>query len=281
MIDVQNASFTYSSSQGRSTSALNDVTLAIDEGEFVALVGRNGSGKSTLAMLMNGLLTPSSGRVLVDGLDTSDPAHVWEVRRRVGMVFQNPDNQIVATRVEEDVAFGPENLGVPPDEIRDRVGRALAAVHMSEFADFEPHLLSGGQKQRVAVAGTLAMESRCLVLDEPTSMLDPAGREEVMATVARLNASARVTIVLVTHRLEEAWRAGRVIVLDEGRVAAEGPPAEVLLSPEDLRLWGLAVPPLVEVRAALAGRGVDVPPECLTADRFAEFIADLAGEGSR
>lgn len=244
--------------------ALRGINLEVGRGEFLAIIGENGSGKSTLAKHFNALLLPSEGEVRVDGMDTRDPRFLWEIRRRVGMVFQNPDNQLVATTVEEDVAFGPENLGLPPGEIRARVDEALALVGMSSFARHAPHLLSGGQKQRVAIAGVLAMRPQCLVLDEPTAMLDPAGRRDVLATVMRLNREEKITVVYVTHFMDEAARADRVAVLFRGELVALEEPASLFSRVPELRRWGLDIPPVAELAWRLRRRGWNLPGPVLT-----------------
>lgn len=227
LLDLKEVRFSYEPEAVEPKEALRGVTLQIEQGEFVALLGHNGCGKSTVAKLLNGMLVPTSGKVLVDGIDTAEEARQLEVRRRVGLVQQNPDNQLVAGVVEEDVAFGPENLGIPPLEIRERVDAALRAVDMYEYRESAPHKLSGGQKQRVAIAGIIAMETACIVLDEPTAMLDRRGRGEVMETIKRLNREKGITIVLITHYMEEAVQAGRVVVMDQGAVLTDGSPEEV------------------------------------------------------
>ncbi len=246
--------------------------LEIQRGEFVAIIGPNGSGKSTLAKHFNALLLPTEGRVLVSGRDTSDPELLWEVRRSAGMVFQNPDNQLVATVVEEDVAFGPENLGVEPHEIVRRVEASLDAVDMLSRREYAPHELSGGQKQRVAIAGVLAMEPEILVLDEPTAMLDPQGRREVLDTVMNLNRQKGITVVLITHFMDEAVQAGRVIVMDKGKIVAQGPPREVFAQVDRLHAIGLDVPQIAEVAQRLRESGVEVPAGVLTVE---ELVAAL------
>jgi energy-coupling factor transport system ATP-binding protein len=252
------------------------VSLHLARGEHVAVVGANGSGKSTLAKCLNALLLPTAGQVLVDGLDTRDGAAVWEVRQRVGMVFQNPDNQLVATVVEEDVAFGPENLGLPAPEIRRRVEDALRAVDMWEYRHHAPHLLSGGQKQRVAIAGVLAMRPACLVLDEATAMLDPQGRREVLQTVGRLNRDEGITLVHITHAMEEAALAQRIIALAGGRIVREGPPAALFAHPEALRALRLTLPPVAALVHDLRRAGVPLPGSPLTVDDLVETLARLA-----
>src|SRR5699024_5499084 len=240
IIHIEKISFTYPEEEGRETfAALDGVTLDIEAGSFVAVLAHNGSGKSTLAKHMNAVLLPTGGKVYVDGMDTWDEEVLLEIRRRVGMVFQNPDNQIVANVVEEDVAFGPENLGVPTEEIRRRVDAALKAVGMESFLLHAPHNLSGGQKQRIAIAGIIAMEPKCIVLDESTAMLDPSGRREVLDTVRRLNREKGITIVLITHHMNEAAMADRVVVMDDGHVVMDGKPREILTRMEDLRAIGL------------------------------------------
>lgn len=256
----------------RPVIALRDLDLVIYDGEFVAVIGPNGSGKSTLAKHLNALLFPSRGVVLVGGMDTTDPRLLWDIRRTAGMVFQNPDNQIVATVVEEDVAFGPENLGVPPRELRKRVDWALEAVRLKGYERHAPHQLSGGQKQRVAIAGVLAMKPKCIVLDEPTAMLDPLGRQEVLATVKRLNEEEGLTIVLITHYMEEAVSADRVVVMNEGKIEFQGPPAQVFSRVEDLKRIGLDVPQVAELAHRLRARGIDVPTGILTVDQLVDWL---------
>lgn len=246
--------------------------LSIERGEFVALVGPNGSGKSTLARHLNGLLLPTAGQVWVDGMLTADARHLWAVRQRVGMVFQNPDNQIVASTVEEDVAFGPENASLPPDEIRRRVDEALALVGLDDYRAHPPQMLSGGQKQLLAIAGVLATRPMCIVLDEPTSMLDPRGRRRVLDTVHRLNAEDGITVVLITHAMDEAATAGRLLIMDAGRVVMDGPPEQILAEADWLRELGLDVPPAVEVARRLRERGVPLPPGLLTMEALARAL---------
>ena len=254
---------------------LDGVSLDIEEGSFVAVLGHNGSGKSTLAKHLNAILLPSGGKVYVDGIDTADEDKLLDIRRTVGMVFQNPDNQIVANVVEEDVAFAPENLGVPPAEIRRRVDDALKAVGMYEYREHAPHLLSGGQKQRVAIAGVIAMAPRCIVLDEPTAMLDPIGRAEVMKTIRELNRSSGVTVVLITHHMDEAAQADRLVVMAKGRVVADGPPREVFQRVEELKAVGLTVPETTELLWQLRQAGVDVPLDALSDEECAQALFDL------
>ena len=280
IIHIEKISFTYPEEEGRETfAALDGVTLDIEAGFFVAVLGHNGSGKSTLAKHMNAVLLPTGGKVYVDGMDTWDEEVLLEIRRRVGMVFQNPDNQIVANVVEEDVAFGPENLGVPTEEIRRRVDAALKAVGMESFLLHAPHNLSGGQKQRIAIAGIIAMEPKCIVLDEPTAMLDPSGRREVLDTVRRLNREKGITIVLITHHMNEAAMADRVVVMDDGHVVMDGKPREILTRMEDLRAIGLDVPHTVELLHGLREDGFDVPLDALTVEECADAVCSALVTG--
>ena len=273
MIQTDALSFSYPVEEGqRRTTALDDVTLSIEKGSFVVVLGHNGSGKSTLAKHMNAVLLPSGGAVYVEGMDTKKEELLLEIRRRVGMVFQNPDNQIVANVVEEDVAFAPENLGVPTAEIRRRVDDALAAVGMTEFTRHAPHLLSGGQKQRVAIAGVIAMEPECIVLDEATAMLDPSGRREVLDTVHRLNRERGITVVHITHHMSEAEDADRVIVMNDGVVAMDGAPREIFSRVEELQALGLAAPDTVELLRRLNRHGMDLPLTAITVDECARAI---------
>lgn len=276
MIDVREITFSYPKEEGQSADAvLSQISLTIQPGEFVAILGRNGSGKSTLAKHFNAILLPSGGSVWVENFPTSDPALLFEIRRRVGMVFQNPDNQIVATVVEEDVAFAPENLGVPSEEIRKRVDEALEAVGMKEYQMHAPHLLSGGQKQRIAIAGVLAMQSAYLVLDEPTAMLDPIGRREVMTTIQRLNQQQHMTVVLITHNMEEAILADRIVVMQEGAIVREGTPREIFSDVEGIQELGLDVPQVTEIAARLHKQGFPVRTDVLTCEEFVEQITAL------
>ena len=251
-----------------------DLNLQIEEGSFVAILGGNGCGKSTLAKHFNSILLPSGGKVYVYGMDTSDEDKLIAVRRCTGMVFQNPDNQIVANVVEEDVAFGPENLGIASPEIRNRVDKALKQVGMYEYRGHAPHLLSGGQKQRVAIAGIIAMEPKCIVLDEPTAMLDPRGRREVMHTITQLNRDKGITVILITHHMDEAAQAQRVIVLHNGKVADDGTPAEVFAKVEDMHAIGLASPQTVELCYELNKNGFDLPLSSLDPDECAQILYD-------
>ena len=273
IIKTEALRFSYTTAEGVSPVVLDGVDLEIEAGSFVAVLGHNGSGKSTLAKHMNAILLPSGGKVWVDGMDTADEERLLDIRRTVGMVFQNPDNQIVANVVEEDVAFAPENLGVPTEEIRKKVDDALAAVRMSEFVTHAPHLLSGGQKQRIAIAGVIAMEPDCIVLDEATAMLDPVGRQEVLSTIHRLNREKHITVVLITHHMNEAEQADRVLVMKSGKVAMDGAPREVFSQVEALRDMGLTVPDTVDLLDRLRHQGVDVPLDALSVEECADAIA--------
>ena len=275
-IQTQQVRFAYDPESVDAKEVLHGVDLSIEEGEFVALLGHNGCGKSTMAKLFNGMLVPTAGKVFVDGLDTSAEKSQWDVRRKVGLVLQNPDNQLVAGVVEEDVAFGPENLGVPPEEIRRRVDEALKAVDMYEYREHAPHKLSGGQKQRVAIAGIIAMETTCIVLDEPTAMLDPRGRAEVMETIQRLNREKGITIVLITHYMDEAVQAGRVVVMDEGNILRDGTPREVFSEVDNLNRHDQDFPQATELAYRLQAAGLKLPGiplnerECL--DMFRRYL---------
>ena len=267
-------SFTYPASGDRlSLPVFEQVNLEIESGSFTAVIGPNGCGKSTLAKQFNGVLLPSGGTVWIEGMDTSDEALLLEIRRTVGMVFQNPDNQIVANVVEEDVAFAPENLGIPSAEIRQRVDEALKTVGMYDYREHAPHLLSGGQKQRIAIAGVLAMRPKCIVLDEPTAMLDPQGRKEVIATISRLNKEQGMTVVLITHHMSEAVNADRVLVMHRGGILLDGTPREVFAQVETLRSAGLDVPQTVELAFRLNQNGWSLPLDALTVEECAEAIA--------
>ena len=260
IIVTKDLSHKYIMGENEEIAALTDISLAVAKGEFVAIIGTNGSGKSTLAKHFNALLLPSSGSCTVCGFDTIDDANIWQVRQNVGMVFQNPDNQIVAALVEEDVAFGPENIGMPPEQIRERVDYALSVVGMQDYKRQAPHMLSGGQKQRVAIAGVLALQPTCMVLDEPTAMLDPVGREEVLSTVLALNKEKGITIVLITHFMQEAALADRVVVMDRGHIVKTGTPKEVFSQVEDIKRVGLEVPLASEIAWRLNKKGVKLPP---------------------
>ncbi len=275
ILQTEDLTFRYTTEEGVAPTVLDSLTLSIQPGQFVAVLGHNGSGKSTLAKHFNAILLPSGGRVYVDGLDTRDEDKLLDIRRQVGMVFQNPDNQIVASVVEEDVAFGPENLGVPSAEIRERVDASLAAVRMTQYARHAPHLLSGGQKQRVAIAGVLAMSPRCIVLDEPTAMLDPVGRKEVLDTIRWLNRERQITVVLITHHMDEAAQADRLIVMHDGHIVADDRPALVFQNVDGLRALGLEVPEPVALLYELRQAGVDVPLTALTVDECAEVLKAL------
>lgn len=282
ILEFQNVSFRYegSSEKEQLPLAVRDVSFSVEKGDFVAILGHNGSGKSTLAKLSNSILLPESGKVLVNGMDTADESLSYDIRRTVGVVFQNPDNQIVASVVEEDVAFGPENLGVPPEEIRKRVDNALKAVGMYEYRKHEPHKLSGGQKQRVAIAGMIAMLPECIVLDEPTAMLDPRGRKEVMDTILKLNREMGMTVVFITHFMEEAVRASRVIVMDNAEILMDGTPREVFRQADRVKAAGLDVPKPAELARALQKRGVPMPDDILTASEFTEYFLKRFGESN-
>lgn len=272
MIQTEHMSHTYQDESGNVVYALDDVSLSIRKGEFVSIIGTNGSGKSTLAKHFNVLLTPSKGTVTVLGMDTKDPKHLWDIRQHVGMVFQNPDNQIVAAVVEEDVAFGPENLGGEPKEIRHRVDEALANVNMTDYALHSPGLLSGGQKQRIAIAGVLAMKPDCIVLDEPTAMLDPAGRQEVLDTVHRLNKEEGITIVYITHFMEEAVTSDRVVVMKNGKLLHDGTPREIFSQVPMLKELGLDVPVAAEVATKLRLDGVTLSNGIITEEELGDQL---------
>jgi energy-coupling factor transport system ATP-binding protein len=270
IVKLEHITFSYAPGEG--STALKDVSLEVEEGSFVAVLGHNGCGKSTLAKHMNAVLLPTGGKVWVSGMDTADESRWLDVHRTVGMVFQNPDNQIVANVVEEDVAFAPENLGVPTEEIRRRVDEALEIVGMSKYARHAPHRLSGGQKQRVAIAGVIAMRPRCIVMDEPTAMLDPVGREEVLKTIRRLNREQHTTVVLITHHMDEAAMADRLVVMDHGAIIADGAPREVFQKVELLRSVGLTVPDTVGLLYELGRAGVELPLDALSVEECAQAI---------
>jgi len=268
MIRLENVSYEYTSIENSNYMALKGVDLIINKGEFVVILGHNGSGKSTLAKVMNALLLPTTGSVYVNNMNTKDEEKVWKIRETAGMVFQNPDNQLVATIVEEDVAFGPENLGVDPAEIRRRVDESLSIVEMSKYVKHAPHLLSGGQKQRIAIAGVLAMNPECIILDEPTAMLDPIGRKEVMNTVRKLNKEEHKTIVHITHYMEEAVEADRIVVMEQGRIVMDGSPREIFSQVDVMKKIGLDVPQVTELAYELRREGIDVPDDILTIDEL-------------
>lgn len=274
LIRTEDLSFEYQG-EDKSTPVLHEINLKIHRGEFVAVLGHNGSGKSTLAKQFNSILIPTGGVVYVEGIDTSNEETIFDVRQRVGMVFQNPDNQIVATLVEEDVAFAPENLGVPPEEIRQRVDSALKEVDMYDYRNHAPHQLSGGQKQRVAIAGIIAMQPDCIVLDEATAMLDPRGRREVLKTIESLNRDLGTTIVHITHFMEEAVLAGRVVVIDNGRILLDGTPAEVFRHVEQLKEVGLDVPQVTELMHELRAEGIPISPDVLTTRECVDVLVNL------
>ena len=274
-ISAENLAFQYPGVEGApDVTVFENLNLTIEEGSFTAILGINGCGKSTLAKLFNAILVPSSGKMKVCGLDTSDPDLLMKGRRNVGMVFQNPDNQIVANVVEEDVAFGPENLGIAGPEIRRRVDQALKQVGMYQYREHAPHLLSGGQKQRIAIAGVIAMEPRCIVLDEPTAMLDPKGRKDVIDTVKKLNKEKGITVILITHHMDEAAQAGRVVVLNKGKIAADGTPREVFSQVKLLHGIGLAAPEGVELCWALNQKGFQLPLTALEPEECAQVLYD-------
>ena len=275
IIKAENLTFSYPDEPAGHPPVLDNINLEIEAGSFVAILGHNGSGKSTLAKHINALLTPTQGKLWVDGLDTSDPDNLLDIRGKVGMVFQNPDNQIVASVVEEDVAFGPENMGIPPQEIRERVDRALKMVGMYDLREHSPHLLSGGQKQRVAIAGIIAMMPRCIVLDEATAMLDPVGRRETVDTIRTLNEKYGITVVLITHHMDEAAQAQRLIVMAGGKIIDDGPPKEVFQHVETLRASGLAVPETVALLYELRTSGLAVPLDALSDEACASVLAGL------
>ncbi len=272
LIRIENLTFQYDAEEGQEkVTAIDGVDLDIHRGEFVAVVGRNGSGKSTLALNMNALLLPTEGKVFVDGMDTADESKVWEIRRRVGMVFQNPDNQLVSSIIEDDVAFGPENLGVPSAEIRERVDEALKAVEMYDYRKKAPHLLSGGQKQRIAIAGAIAMKTECIVFDEATAMLDPLGRKDIMSIIKKLHSEGH-SIVLITHFMEEAAQADKIVVMSEGRIVMEDTPSKVFKHKEELEKLYLDIPFAVKMAAALRERGFDIPENVVTEDQLADVL---------
>ena len=276
MIECRNLVFKYKASENQEEKiAINDVNLQITEGEFIAILGHNGSGKSTMAKHMNALLIPTDGKMLVNKMDTSDMNNLWNIRETAGMVFQNPDNQLVATIVEEDVAFGPENLGVPPEEIRKRVDEALERVGMSEYKKHAPHLLSGGQKQRIAIAGILAMQPKCIIFDEPTAMLDPSGRKEVLDTIIDLNRNYGITVILITHYMDEAAKADRIVVMDKGKLILDGKPRDVFSNVEKMKNIGLDVPQVTELSYELQKLGINIDTRILDVNEMVNAICQL------
>lgn len=278
MLRAEDVRFQYEYQGEAPQIVLRGIDLTVEKGSFIALLGHNGCGKSTLAKHFNAILLPTGGRVLVEEMDTADEANTYPVRRLVGMVLQNPDNQLVSTIVEEDVAFGPENLGIPPAEIRERVDEALAAVDMTAYRDHSPHKLSGGQKQRIAIAGVIAMHPDCILLDEPTAMLDPQGRQEVLDTVCRLNREQGMTVVLITHYMEEAALADRVVVMEEGRVLEDGTPREIFAKIDRIQALGLDVPQPTALCAALRQQGVDIAADLLTPEECAQALLEKIGK---
>ena len=278
LFDIRNVSHTFETEEEKSFEALKNITAQIRKGGFTAIIGTNGSGKSTLARHLNALLMPTEGELLVDGMNTSDESAVWKIRQKVGMVFQNPDNQLVAAIVEEDVAFGPENLGVPPEEIRERVEQALEKVGMTAYRGQAPSMLSGGQKQRIAIAGVLAMQPDCIVLDEPTAMLDPKGRAEVMATIHELNEKEGITIVLITHFMEEAVTADRVMVIDRGVLQMDGTAREVFSQADKLTEIGLDVPVAADLSRRLRKAGMAVSETCMTDEELGEALCPFVSK---
>lgn len=278
LFDIRHVSHTFETEEGKTFDALKDVTAQIKKGEFTAIIGTNGSGKSTLARHLNALLLPTEGELIVEGMLTSDAGRVWDIRQKVGMVFQNPDNQLVAAVVEEDVAFGPENLGVPPEEIRERVDLALEKVGMTSYRKQAPSMLSGGQKQRVAIAGVLAMKPDCIVLDEPTAMLDPKGRKEVMDTIHELNKTEGITIVLITHFMEEAVTADHILVIDKGVLKMEGTPREIFSQADKVTEIGLDVPVPADLARRLRKKGMAVSEKCMTDEELGEALCPFVSK---
>lgn len=278
LFDICHVSHTFETEEGKTFDALKDVTAQIKKGEFTAIIGTNGSGKSTLARHLNALLIPTEGELIVEGMRTSDAGRVWDIRQKVGMVFQNPDNQLVAAVVEEDVAFGPENLGVPPEEIRERVDLALEKVGMTSYRKQAPSMLSGGQKQRVAIAGVLAMKPDCIVLDEPTAMLDPKGRKEVMDTIHELNKTEGITIVLITHFMEEAVTADHILVIDKGVLKMEGTPREIFSQADKVTEIGLDVPVPADLARRLRKKGLAVSEKCMTDEELGEALCPFVSK---
>ena len=276
MIECRNLIFKYTAGENQEEKiAINDVNFQIKEGEFIAILGHNGSGKSTMAKHMNALLIPTEGKMLVNKMDTSDMNNLWNIRETAGMVFQNPDNQLVANIVEEDVSFGPENLGVPPEEIRKRVDEALERVGMSEYKRHAPHLLSGGQKQRIAIAGILAMKPKCIIFDEPTAMLDPSGRKEVLDTIIDLNKNYGITVILITHYMDEAAKADRIVVMDKGKLILDGKPRDVFSNVEKMKSIGLDVPQVTELSYELQKAGINIDTRILDVNEMVNAICQL------
>jgi len=272
MIKANNLTYEYKNNEEQSNIALNNVNLEVKKGEFVVILGHNGSGKSTLAKHINALLLPTQGNLYVKGMDTLDEEKLWDIRSTAGMVFQNPDNQLVATIVEEDVAFGPENQGIEPEQIRERVDKALEIVEMTKYKEHAPHLLSGGQKQRIAIAGVLAMNPECIILDEPTAMLDPSGRIEVMETIKKLNREEGKTIVHITHYMDEAVDADRIVVMEQGEIVLEGTPKQVFSQVDKMKSFGLDIPQVTELSYKLRNRGIDIPTNILTVEEMVKLI---------
>lgn len=276
IIKMDNTEYNYKSRTDEEFKpAVSNLNLEIEQGQFVAVIGKNGSGKSTFARLMNALILPTSGTVYINNLKTSEDEYLWDIRQCVGMVFQNPDNQIVATSVEEDVAFGPENLGIPSGEIKVRVEEALKAVGMSEYKKVAPHNLSGGQKQRIAIAGILAMKPKCIILDEATSMLDPAGRKEVLEVLKKLNVEENITVIHITHHMNEAVYADRVVIIDDGKVIKDGTPREVFADVKGLKKLGLDVPQVTELLFELKKEGFELPLEIIEVDEAVDILKEL------
>ena len=276
MIKCDKVSFKYRASEtDEEIYAIKDISFEVEKGEFLVVLGHNGSGKSTIAKHMNALLTPSEGIVIVDGLDTLNPENLWAIRAKSGMVFQNPDNQLVATIVEEDVAFGPENLGVDPEEIRKRVDDSLKKVGMYEYRKHAPHLLSGGQKQRIAIAGILAMKPDCIIFDEPTAMLDPSGRKDVLKNIKEINEKYGITIILITHYMDEAAQADRIIVIDNGEILLQGKPREVFSKVEKMKSIGLDVPQVTELSYELKKEGINIDTNILNVDEMVNALCQL------
>lgn len=278
MFDIRHLTHAYETEDGASFKALDDVTCRIRKGEFTAVIGTNGSGKSTLARHLNALLLPTEGDILVEGMSVNDPENIWPIRQKVGMVFQNPDNQLVAAVVEEEVAFGPENIGVPREEIVARVDEALRKVNMEAYRHHSPAMLSGGQKQRIAIAGVLAMKPDCIILDEPTAMLDPVGRREVMDTVHELNRSEGISVVLITHFMEEAVTADRVLVVHKSRLVMDGTPREVFSRPDELKKIGLDVPVPAELAHLLHQKGMKLREDCMTDEELGDALWPYASK---